>query len=360
MKKKKLLSLALALIMCLGLTVPAFAASSDDYSANGYTDPTAENVNFSVAPIGVAKIRWVIPDWGTREYTAYVFDQNCTVTRKDGVPLALVNVFDHTYGFEALGRINSSSWWPYQWIESATLSADIDNGMLFQFAPDSTSEDTENWSPFMISKKSIDLFPIEYTGGMEDFLLTGTVLEYRPLSIQPSVPTVGGFTDVKTGDYFAEPVLWAVEKKITAGTSKTTFSPNENCSVAQILTFLWRANGSPEPTTANPFSDVKSGDYYVDAAAWAYEKGLVSGTTFGGNTPCTRSMAVTYMWKAAGSPSAEAASFADVSAVADYAQAVAWAVERGVTAGTSATTFSPDSVCTRGQIVTFLYRAFAN
>ena len=212
----------------------------------------------------------------------------------------------------------------------------------------------------MISKKSIDLFPIEYTGGMEDFLLTGTVLEYRPLSIQPSVPTVGGFTDVKTGDYFAEPVLWAVEKKITAGTSKTTFSPNENCSVAQILTFLWRANGSPEPTTANPFSDVKSGDYYVDAAAWAYEKGLVSGTTFGGNTPCTRSMAVTYMWKAAGSPSAEAASFADVSAGADYAQAVAWAVERGVTAGTSATTFSPDSVCTRGQIVTFLYRAFAN
>lgn len=168
--------------------------------------------------------------------------------------------------------------------------------------------------------------------------------------------TVGNFTDVKVGDWFAEPVRWAVEKNITAGTSATTFSPSANCTVAQILTFLWRANGSPKPTTANPFSDVKSGDWYADAATWAYEKGMVSGTAFGGNAPCTRSMAVTYMWKAAGSPSAKAASFTDVSAGAEYASAVAWAVEQGVTAGTSATTFSPDSVCTRGQIVTFLYR----
>lgn len=176
---------------------------------------------------------------------------------------------------------------------------------------------------------------------------------------QPSQPTVGNFTDVKTGDYFAEPVKWAVEKGITSGTSKTTFSPNSECSVAQILTFLWRANGSPKPSGSNPFSDVKSGDYYAEAAVWAYEKGMVSGSTFGGNTPCTRSMAVTYMWKAAGSPSAKAASFTDVSDGAEYASAVAWAVEQGVTAGTSATTFSPDNVCTRGQIVTFLYRGLA-
>lgn len=352
MKKKKLLSLALALIMCLGLTVPAFAASSDDYSANGYTDPTAENVNFSVAPIGVAKIRWVIPDWGTREYTAYVFDQNCTVTRKDGVPLALVNVFDHTYGFEALGRINSSSWWPYQWIESATLSADIDNGMLFQFAPDSTSEDTENWSPFMISKKSIDLFPIEYTGGMEDFLLTGTVLEYRPLSIQPSVPTVGGFTDVKTGDYFAEPVLWAVEKKITAGTSATTFAPNATCTQSQILTFLWRAKGEPKPT-----GTMSGTQYYATAAQWAKEQGLTD--NFSAEADCTRAMVVTYLWKLAGSPKTGTSDFTDIPANADYAQAVAWAVEQGITSGTGNGRFSPNSTCTRGQIVTFLYRAFA-
>ena len=167
------------------------------------------------------------------------------------------------------------------------------------------------------------------------------------------------FDDVATDAYYAKPVSWAVEQGITSGTSKTTFSPSQNCTVAQILTFLWRSNGSPKPTGSIPFSDVKSSDYYADAAAWAYEKGMVSGGTFGGNTPCTRSMAVTYMWKAAGSPSAGTASFTDVPSGADYAQAVAWAVEKGVTSGTSSTTFSPDSICTRGQIVTFLCRGLA-
>ena len=104
---------------------------------------------------------------------------------------------------------------------------------------------------------------------------------------------------------------------------------------------------------------MKNGAYYADAATWAYEKGLVSSNTFGGDIPCTRSMAVTYMWKAAGSPSAKSANFTDVSDEAEYASAVAWAVEKGVTSGTSATTFSPGNVCTRGQIVTFLYRHMA-
>ena len=125
------------------------------------------------------------------------------------------------------------------------------------------------------------------------------------------------------------------------------------------MTFLWHANGSPEPTAANPFADIQTGDYFYKAALWAAEKGLVSGSTFGANTDCTRAMTVEYMWKAAGSPNAKASSFTDVPANADYAQAVAWAVEQGITAGTSATTFSPDSVCTRGQIVTFLYRGLA-
>lgn len=179
---------------------------------------------------------------------------------------------------------------------------------------------------------------------------------------QPAVvPATGadGFIDVKAGDYFAGPVLWAVEKGITSGTSKTTFSPNQNCTKAQILTFLWRASGSPKPAGSNPFSDVRGGDYYADAAAWAYEKGMVSSGTFGGNVPCTRSMAVTYLWKLAGSPAASGSSFVDVPANAAYAQAVSWAVEKGITAGTSATTFSPDQTCTRGQIVTFLHRNFA-
>ena len=174
-----------------------------------------------------------------------------------------------------------------------------------------------------------------------------------------SVPnTVSKFSDVKETDYFADAVQWAVERNITSGTSKTTFSPNATCSKAQILTFLWHANGSPEPTAANPFADIQTGDYFYKAALWAAEKGLVSGSTFGANTDCTRAMTVEYMWKAAGSPApAGKADFDDVPANADYAQAVAWAVEKNITSGTGDGNFSPAATCTRGQIVTFLYRA---
>lgn len=191
-----------------------------------------------------------------------------------------------------------------------------------------------------------------------------TVIHYnfkQPYSGSNPAPTEVpkfSFTDVTPNDYFTDAVLWAVEKNITSGTSKTTFSPNATCSKAQILTFLWHANGSPEPTAATPFTDVKTADYFYKAALWAAEKGLVSGSTFGANTDCTRAMTVEYMWKAAGSPApAGKADFDDVPANADYAQAVAWAVENEITSGTGGGNFSPAATCTRGQIVTFLYRA---
>lgn len=166
----------------------------------------------------------------------------------------------------------------------------------------------------------------------------------------------GGFLDIQASAYYCEPVLWAVEQGITSGTSATTFSPNNTCTNAQILTFLWRANNSPEPGISNPFSNVSSSSYYYKAALWAYEKGLVSENSFNADTSCTRAMAVTYLWKLAGSPASGGNSFSDVSSSASYAQAVAWAVNRGITSGTSATTFSPNTACTRGQIMTFLYR----
>ena len=170
--------------------------------------------------------------------------------------------------------------------------------------------------------------------------------------------TVSKFSDVKETDYFADAVQWAVERNITSGTSKTTFSPSMTCNRAQILTFLWHANGSPEPTAANPFADIQTGDYFYKAALWAAEKGLVSGSTFSANTDCTRAITVEYMWKAAGSLApAGKADFDDVPANADYAQAVAWAVENEITSGTGGGNFSPTATCTRGQIVTFLYRA---
>lgn len=169
-----------------------------------------------------------------------------------------------------------------------------------------------------------------------------------------------GFTDVKSGDWCYDAVVWAVEKGITSGTTATTFSPGATCNNAQILTFLWRAAGQPQASGANPFRNLSSGAYYYQAALWAHENGLVSGDSFDAEADCTRAMAVTYIWQAKGMPFSSApASFTDVP-MGDYALSmpVAWAVESGVTSGTTATTFSPNNTCTRGQIVTFLKRAY--
>lgn len=166
----------------------------------------------------------------------------------------------------------------------------------------------------------------------------------------------GNFTDVSNTDYFAPYVLWAVENEITTGTSATTFSPHTTCTVAQIITFLWRAKGAPTQQIANPFGDVTEQDYFYQPALWAYQSGLVSGNKFAGDKPCTRAMTVLYLWILAGKPSAGVNPFSDVPNYADYTQAVAWAVDQGVTTGTSSTTFSPNQTCTRAQIVTFLYR----
>lgn len=173
------------------------------------------------------------------------------------------------------------------------------------------------------------------------------------------VSAVGGFSDVREGDWFCRPVLWAVEESITNGTSETTFSPDQICSRAQILTFLWRAAGEPKPEMFCPFYDVSAADYFCDAATWAYENGLVEGMLFSGSTMCARADVVTYLWKLSGMPYAEPAAFTDVPAASQWAQPVAWAVGQGITEGMGDGRFSPQGVCTRGQIVTFLYRAFA-
>lgn len=174
----------------------------------------------------------------------------------------------------------------------------------------------------------------------------------------PVAKTVGGFSDVFENNYFADPVVWAVEKNITGGTGNGKFSPGSTCTQAQILTFLWRAKGSPEPEGAAKMDGFTGTEYYYKAAQWAAEQGMIEGD-FNPDAPCTRAMAMTFMWKQAGSPQANAASFTDVPGDAVYAPAVAWAVEESITGGTTPTTFAPDQACTRGQIVTFLYRAFA-
>ena len=197
------------------------------------------------------------------------------------------------------------------------------------------------------------------------------------------------FADVVPGAYYDKPVQWATIYEITKGTSATTFSPGKACTRAEAMTFLWRAAGSPDPVilseseesqdsssqapqndnvgdgvpgVQNPFADVKEGAYYYNAVLWAVEQGITKGTsatTFSPNEPCTRAEIVTFLWRFAGSDAPEQTEnpFEDVPEGKWYTQAVLWAAEREITAGTSATTFSPMKVCTRAEIVTFLYRA---
>ena len=173
------------------------------------------------------------------------------------------------------------------------------------------------------------------------------------------------FTDVSDTAFYAAPVAWAVLNNITTGTSKTTFGPNATCTRGQVVTFLWRAKGSPKPKSGNnPFTDVKSDAYYYEAVLWAVEKNVTAGlsaTTFGPNKGCTRGQVVTFLWRAQGQPDVSSINpFTDVDSSAFYYKAVLWAVKNNVTSGVSASSFGPSRTCTRGQIVTFLYRAMTN
>ena len=169
------------------------------------------------------------------------------------------------------------------------------------------------------------------------------------------------FADVSTDAYYYEAVKWAAKKGITGGTGDGIFNPNGACTRAHIVTFLWRAAGSPAPKSTVSFADVPAGSYYAKAVAWAVENGITLGTgdgTFSPNATCTRAQSVTFLYRALGAAPTTVNGFTDVTADAFYADAVAWAVESGVTNGTSASTFSPNNGCTRAQIVTFLYRAY--
>ena len=173
------------------------------------------------------------------------------------------------------------------------------------------------------------------------------------------------FVDVMEGDFYYDAVMWAVQKNVTTGTSYNTFSPGDPCTRGQIVTFLWRAAGQPEPASAgNPFRDVNPGDFYYKAVLWAVGEGITTGLapdTFGPEQPCTRGQVATFLWRYAGEPEHGGRNpFYDVSATAFCYDAVLWAVENSVTNGVGEGIFAPDSTCTRAQIVTFLYRALGN
>ena len=225
-----------------------------------------------------------------------------------------------------------------------------------------TPDEGYNLASLTVTDASGKKLPLTDKGdGIYTFTMPASEVSVKAAFAEIEQPAVNPFADVKSGAYYYDAVLWAVKKGITNGTSDTTFSPDEACTRAQVVTFLWRAAGCPAPSGSQlPFTDVVQGSFYEKAVQWAVETGITKGTsatTFSPDATCSRAQIVTFLWRAQGKPVAGTTNpFTDVAENAYYTNAVLWAVENGITKGTSATTFSPVEDCTRAQIVTFLYR----
>ena len=207
--------------------------------------------------------------------------------------------------------------------------------------------------------RSGDEIALRKSGDRYTFIMPASQVSVKAVFAKQNVQSVNLFLDVLESDYFYDAVLWAASSGITAGTSGKTFSPNAACTRAQTITMLWRAAGSPKPrSSTNPFLDVKESDYYYEAVLWAVENGITAGTggtTFSPDAVCTRSQVITFLYRDGGTKTAGTIPFADIYKDAYYCDAVQWAVQEGITAGTGPDTFSPEADCTRAQIVTFLY-----
>ena len=212
-----------------------------------------------------------------------------------------------------------------------------------------------------VKDASGDLLPLADLGnGKYTFTMPGSKVEVKATFMEDN-SVLNFFYDVPNDAFFYEAVKWAVKSGVTNGLSDTMFGPYESCTRAQIVTFLWRAAGSPEPKTASSFTDVSASAYYAKAVAWAIENGITNGmteTTFAPNATCTRGQSVTFLYRALKGTASGSTNFTDVKSDAFYADAINWAVANNVTNGTSNTTFSPNADCTRAEIVTFLYRAY--
>lgn len=334
----------------------------------GGTDVDGEAFD-ALYPISNGKIS-TMPDWCRAWMWLYEYkleDAKISMAGKSQKELA------ETY----INYLNQKHIWPVLPFDWNTLKTEYDANYI------EISNGT-GWSKYYpeISKKEhsfnfMEYWPVFYNGNLGGTLLSASDIADQDgrwsksedmIAHLKALGNSSGFSDVLDSDWFAESVKWAVENKITAGTSEIAFSPRKSCTRAQILTFLWRANGSPMPSTGTscPFSDVKSNAYYYDAVRWAVEHGILAigdptatgdftALEFAPDKPCSRVQAVTFLYLAAGSPAVSSQSaFQDVP---QNNYAVSWAVQNGITSGTSDTTFSPDKICNRAEILTFLYRS---
>ena len=365
---KKFVALFLALALCMGLAIPALAA-------DGYEEVTIEHANFfgtgTMGRVTIDQAKAVTSAYGLVSYYEVPAQVEVTVTLNENTYAQyLIGVrwldaeFTET-GYSAPTNEEYALVSPSGSLTAPTAQLSAADYQANQLTPGQTYT-------FTVQTDGSDVVILDCGYSYDFFLQAGIQLRYAGTSAQPETPeepeettepepSASPFGDVASTAYYYEPVLWAVEEGITTGRSATTFAPNDTCTEANILTFLWRAYGEPAPKAAeNPFgAAVNTGSYYYNAALWAYEQGMID-ETFNPNTACTRAQAVYFMWVAAGSPDDAAdSSFTDVAADASYADAVNWAVEQGVTTGRSKTVFAPADTCTRGNIVTFLYRDLA-
>ena len=285
-----------------------------------------------------------------------------------------------TYAFVALERIGGVMVYDITDPANAAFvnyinSRDFSDKIVNDVSPEDlcfvSAADSRTGSPLLLAACEVsgtmaayELMPVSSSSGGSGSGSSGSGSSSGSKPSQPTTPgqeeSTTDFADVKKDTYYFDAVAWAVKNQITSGTSATEFTPDATCTRAQIVTFLWRAAGCPEPKTGSSFSDVPVGSYYAKAVAWAVERGITTGTGDGRFSPdagCTRAQAVTFLYRALGKQTDSSAKFSDVPAGSYYADAVNWAVENNVTNGTGAATFSPNADCTRAQIVTFLYRA---
>lgn len=356
--KKRITALLLTLALCAGLTVPTLAA---DYFWDVSEDAQTEAQSF--IPNSDWKTRVQVDGMFATGYVKYSDYQDYATVCYCTAP-ARVTVLEYVidYGGQIEPVVVSSadvmdlggSMVRYTLAADGTL---VEAGVVeptYLIPVDVGEEWTANGAGTYWELEDGLYFMFSVEASKTLFLVVGDLVENTD-----NVETVPEFTDVTGADWFYDAVNWAVAANITKGTGDNAFSPARTCTQGEILTFLWRAAGEPEAAIDNPYGDsVEVGAYYYDALLWAWDAELIDDAAMDPNAACQRSAVVTYLWKLAERPACDGSVFTDVPADADYADAVAWAVEAGITTGSSTTTFSPAMTCDRGQIVTFLHRFF--
>lgn len=397
--KKKMLSLALALALGLCLAVPAFAAESDFIIKNGvlveYVGPGGDiSIPSGVKELGDDTFKdcneltsVIIPEGVTRiGYNVFFLCKNLSsVTIPDTVTYIAHNAF---WGCDSLttvtipGSVGTTAGWTFYRCKNLTSATFLDGA---EYIGESVFGDCRRLSSVTIpaSVTMIDNGAFSGCSGLKDVYYGGSEAQWKALdiigsndelrqatihyntSVPDQVPSAAGdFIDVKASDYFAEAVQWAVENNITVGTGGGYFSPNVICSRGAIMAMIWRANGSPKPDPAKvaaagaaTLPNSPASAFYYESVQWACAEGMIP-ATFNGEADCTRATALELLWRTTGRPAPSSpVSFNDIDPIAPYADAVAWAVEQKITSGTGNGSFSPSATCTRGQIVSFLYRA---